>query len=315
MLAIRRSTDDLARIQDWLLKHPSPDPRIGAYFSRPAGSTFTVDYSRLAAVLAPGGGPAIWQPRSVRSLETLRGLLAGSALLRRILSSTDAWSVIEPSGEDFDRVYSLLQGPAVGVPEEAGDHLLVAMVGRANLYLEVKEARKTSGELFKHGREGFESRVIPESSRAAHRDRGVSHRELADLGNERSELLKSLVDDVVRSGKIERIRRMGLVRDVPDEQLRQQISPEKLRSMLVYWTMKQVYTRFNKLRRQEFIESERIPSNGPLRLQLPEELKGLPPEFKGLPSPKEVERLYEGRVACPPGSDQGFPDPVVTRNS
>ena len=136
--------------------------------------------------------------------------------------------------------------------------------------------------------------MIPESARAAHRDRGISRWELADLGNERSELLKSLVDYVVQSGKIERIPRMGLVRDVPDERFRQPIGPEKLRSMLVHWTMKQVYTRFNKLRRQGFIESERIPSNGPLVYQLPEELKGLPPEFKGLPPPEEVDRPTTG---------------------
>ena len=128
--------------------------------------------------------------------------------------------MIEPSGEDFDRVYSLLQCPAVGVPEEVGDHLLVAMVGREPLsgISGSEGGSKKIRRVFKHGREGFESRVIPESARAAHRDRGISHWELADLGNERSELLKSLVDYVVQSGKIERIPRMGLVRDVPDEQ-------------------------------------------------------------------------------------------------
>jgi hypothetical protein len=299
MLAIRRSTDDLARIQDWLLRHSSPDPRIGAYFTRSAGSTFTVDFARLAAVIAPGDGPAIWQARSVRSLETLRGLLAGSALLRRILASSDACQEIVPSGEDYGRVYSLLQGPAVGVPEEAGDHLLVAMVRRANLYLErapylEEAARRACGKGFKQGREGFESRMIPRSYRASERDRGISRRELADLGNVRSELLKSLIDDVVKSEQIGRIRSMGLVRDLAEERCRQGIGQEELRSMLVHWTMKQVITRFHKLCRQGFIESERMPSNGPLVYQLPDELKGLPPEFKGLPSPEEVERLITG---------------------
>jgi hypothetical protein len=293
MLAIRRSTDDLARIQDWLLRHPSPDPRIGSYFSRPAGSTFTVDFARLAAVIAPGDGPAKWQPRSVRSRETLRGLLAGSALLQRILASSGAWNEIDPSGEDYGRVYSLLQGPAVGVPEEAGDHLLVAMVGRANLYLE-QASRRPCGEVFKQGREGFDSRVIQRSSRATDRDRGISHRELADLGNERSKLLASLIGEVLKAGEIGRIRKMGLVRDLAEERWRQGIGQEELRSMLVRWTMKQVITRFEKLRRQGFIESERIRSNGPLVYQLPDELKGLPPEFKGLPSPEEVERLTTG---------------------
>jgi hypothetical protein len=230
----------------------------------------------------------------VRSRETLRGLLAGSALLQRILASPDAWDAIVPSGEDFGRAYSLLQGPAVGVPEAAGDRLLVAMVERANLHLEVKASRTPCGEVFKQGRQGFDSRVIQRSSRATGRDREISRRELADLGNERSELLKSLIDDVVKSREIGRIRRMGLIRDLAEERCRQGIGPEELRSMLVHWTMKQVITRFDKLCRQGFIESERIRSNGPLVYELPEELKGLPPEFRGLPSPEEVERLTTG---------------------
>jgi hypothetical protein len=293
MLAIRWATDDLARIQDWILRHPSPDPRIGAYFSRSAGSTFTVDFARLAAVVAPGDGPAIWQPRSVRSRETLRGLLAGSALLRTILANPDACQEIVPSGEDYGRVYSLLQGPAVGVPEEAGDHLLVAMVGRANLYLEMA-SRRPCGEVFKQGREGLESQVIQRSSRATDRDRGISRRELADLGNERSKLLASLIGEVLKAGEIRRIRKMGLVRDLTEERWRQGIGHEQLRSMLVYWTMKQLITRFDKLCRQRFLESKRIRSNGPIEYELPEELKGLPPEFRGLPLREEVEQLTTG---------------------
>src|SRR5262249_49610097 len=165
-----------------------------------------------------------------------------------------------------------------------------------------------------HGRDGLSSRVIRESNQAARRDRGISHRELADLGNERSKLLESLIDAVVQSGEIGRVRRMGLVRDVSDEQFRRRISPEELRPMLVYWTMKQVYTRFGKLRRQGFIESERPSSNGPIRLQLPEEIRGFSPEFMGLPSPEQVERLTVSRLTRLPGSDPRFPDHVVTRN-
>jgi hypothetical protein len=254
----------------------------------------------------------------VRSRATLRGLLAGSALLQRILASSDAWNEIVPSSEDFGRVYSLLQGPAVGVPEEAGDHLLVAMVGRANLYLErapyLEEAARTArGEGFKRGREGFESRVSQRSYRAAERDRGISRRELADLGNVRSELLKSLIDDVVKSRQIERIRSMGLVRDLAEERWRQGIGEEELRSMLVHWTMKQVITRFDKLCRQGFLESERIRTNGPLVYQLPDELKGLPPEFRGLPSPEEVQRLTTGPLTADPSLTTAFPAMLSNR--
>ena len=89
---------------------------------------------------------------------------------------------------------------------------------------------------------------------------------------------------------------MGLAREVSDERCLQGHSPEELRAILAWWSMKQVYSRFAKLRRQGFLEAVRSPSNGPLWLELPEELKGLPAEFQGLPSPERAEGLIAGSV-------------------
>ena len=106
------------------------------YFSRLAGTTTIVDYCRLAPVIAPTNGPAAWRPKTLRSLETLRGLLAGRALIREVLASANGPQRVVPSLEDYNSVYTFLQSPAVGVPEEASDPLLEAMVGRANLYMD-----------------------------------------------------------------------------------------------------------------------------------------------------------------------------------
>jgi hypothetical protein len=313
LLEIRRSRDELARTLDWLLSRPEPDPRIRAYFSRLPGNPIAISHSYLDPVIAPCAGSAIWRPRTLRSRDIQYGLLAGSAVLRTILANADAWQEIAASHEDYCQVYSFLRGPAVGVPEEASDRLLEAMVSRSNLYLE-QVARRASGDGFKQGREGFSSRVFRRSNPAAHPDRGISLRLLSDLGSGGSKPLESLIDAVVQSGDIGRIRSMGLDRDLSDEHCRRGIRREELRGMLLLWTYKQVYTRFDTLRRQGFIEWERESGNGALRFYLPEALQGLPAEFTGLPSPEQVKRLTESRSTCLPGSDHGFPNPIVTRN-
>ena len=69
---------------------------------------------------------------------------------------------------------------------------------------------------------------------------------------------------------------------------------------MVTWSMKQVRKRFDRLRREGFIEAERDPpGNGPWIIQLPEELRPLPGEFQGLPA---VDRVLE---ACRQ-SERGF---------
>jgi hypothetical protein len=294
LLALRGSPDELRRTRDWFLGHPDPDPRIRAHFSHLPPTSTPVDLSSLLPVIAPTNGPVAWRPR-LRTLETLQGLLAGHALLRAVLASASRPQRVVASLSDYRCVYAFLQSPVVAAPEETGDPLLEAMVERANLYLE-ERARQGCAGVFKQGRTGLTSRAPRVPGGLEDRDRAITCAELADLGHSHSPLLKSLIDAVVKSRDPGRIRKMGLDQEVSDERCLQGLSAAELLPMLACWSIKQVRTRFVRLRREGFITSERFPDNGADWFKLPEELRWLPAEFQGLPSPEQAKSLVAGSV-------------------
>ena len=63
---------------------------------------------------------------------------------------------------------------------------------------------------------------------------------------------------------------------------------EDLVAMLRSWTAKQARSRFDRMRRDGFVDASRQPANGPWVYHIPEEYGQFPGEFQGLPSAEQV---------------------------
>lgn len=286
---------EVARHRDFFAGDPPPDPRVRKFFARPWGPRSDASLAGLRALFVPGGEP-LWVPRSLRSVQVLRGLLAGHCLWRRLGIAHDEHQVVAPDLHDYAGVCDLLRRSRAGLPGEMGDPILAAMIRRANLHLRYREGASRDAGQVPAGRDRISS--LPKA-RTGHRDsarnRPIGLRELADLGNVRSSLASRLIDAAMLSGDPEALSSLGLFRRLPAGTSPGSLDRGAIAGLMVTWSMKQVRKRFDRLRREGFIEAERVPAgNGPWVIHLPEELKPLPGEFQGLPP---VERVAE---ACLP---------------
>lgn len=266
-----------------------------AFLSDPWGNRLEVSLAGLPALFGPDAG-SHWTPQSLRAVQTLRGLLAGYCLLGRLGVLPGDLGLIAPGLDEYAGVYELLQRSRAGLPEDSGDPLLAAMIRRANLYLKIRDDVPAAPRHVQVGREGLTSLATKRTGdQGSSGSRPIGLRELADLGNVRSSMTLSLVDAALSSSDTRAIQGLGLLRRLPADPSPRSLGREAIVPLLVTWSMKQVRKRFDRLRRQGFIEAERVPpGNGPWVILLPEELRPLPGEFQGLPT---VDRLAE---ACRP---------------
>jgi hypothetical protein len=160
------------------------------------------------------------------------------------------------------------------------------MVNRANVFLELKQEAE-----FVHSHPSLSNLGDP-----IHRQRGsrtrhelVSRREVADLGNIKSRLVREIVGYLHQfSEGYQRYVRMGLVRQPPSTSLFSDTKLPKLTSILRSWSPKQVRTQFQALRKSGLISGEREAGNGPWQYRLPEELEVSSSPFCTLPTVGEV---------------------------
>lgn len=186
---------------------------------------------------------------------------------------------------------SLLQSPILFLADAACDPLATDMVNRANVYLAAKsgEVRRCGSPFL--GREHDE--VDRENGRPG--KELITRREVADLGNVRSGMVRRLVEYLHQGADgYEWYCRMGLVRRPPDRDAWSTASPASLAANVRPWSVKQVRTHFDRLRRDGLITAEQEHRNGPWRYELPEELIDASSPFHDLPP---VARLRT------PGSD------------
>ena len=126
------------------------------------------------------------------------------------------------------------------------------------------------------------------AGRSGNRDL-ITRREVADLGNVRSRLVRHLVEFLRRRNDgYERFQRMGLVRRPPPRESLAENRCRDLVNVLRPWTAKQVRTHFDQLRRSGMITAERETANGPWRYALPEELQGRHSSYRRLPTAAEL---------------------------
>lgn len=283
LLTIHADPTELARTRLWLLENPEPDSRVLAYFRKSNQSRERVDFRRLEPLIRPSSGSALWKPRTLRSIETLRGMLIGRALLRRLAEGSPWSTPIEPDHADYASVFRVLQRTTSGLPEEVGDRLVAVMVARANAYLRHRDGNVPT-TAFPNRRDGMTSRADG-ADKVGESDREITLRELADLGDLRSTTLKELVGSVLESQDGKTLKEFGFLKLVGSIDGQMAIDAKEIRRSLIGWSPKQVRMRFNRLRKQGFIDAERDPpGNGPWVYRLPESLRSLPGEFQSLPS-------------------------------
>ena len=118
----------------------------------------------------------------------------------------------------------------------------------------------------------------------------ITRRELADLGNINSATVRKLVEflKTVDDG-YDLFERLGLVRQLPPTNEWKQLPPSSLARLLRPWSMKQIRTHFDVLRRKGLITGERDHANGSWRYELPEELSAIGSTFANLPTAQELE--------------------------
>jgi hypothetical protein len=226
-----------------------------------------------------------WSIRRLREQELLRSLVTGAAVLRSLAHREGQPVAIEAltlTADDYEEVRLLLQSPAVTSADEPCNPLAKDMVSRANVFSQAKFAGPNAEDNpFRANGSGGGGRNL------------VTRREIADLGNVRSQLVRQLVGYVrSRSDGYQRFQRMGLVRRPPPLERWRNAEITTLIDFLRPWTAKQVRTHFDQLRRTGMITAERGTANGPWRYVLPEELQGRHVSFRRLPTATELTARY-----------------------
>ena len=177
---------------------------------------------------------------------------------------------------DYELVRRLLQSRLVAGADEAFDPLAADMVSRSNVYVAVKYGGGNDNPFY-----GDYSAM----------DRGerpgrelVTRREVSDLGNIRSRMVRRLIEFLQHQPDgYERFRQMGLVRRPPEQDAWRRAGINALVTYLRPWSAKQTRTHFEQLRRAGVITAEREHRNGPWQYTLPEDLMVRSNAFAGLP--------------------------------
>ena len=233
--------------------------------------------------------------RCIRDRHVLHGLLVGAGLRRSCQRDAVAGDAMHVSYQDYALVRSLLQSQLVVAGDVPVDPLAVAMVNRANVYLDVKyDPGQTEANPFQADEFYDRDRQITES-------RGrplVTRREIADLGNLRSGLVRRLIEQLQsRNDGFELFGRMGLARRPPNSNDWPNTSANQLAQLLQPWTVKQVRTHFERLHKASLITAERHPSNGPWRYLLPEEFHTAHMTFADLPAVEHLTAEFPEHAA------------------
>lgn len=210
--------------------------------------------------------------------------LVKALLLGKALCSSEANSIIGKT--EYTAVRRLLCSEVVAGGDSHVDPLALAMVNRANVYL----------NLIQVCADGAETLLSPSRLHDLQRIRGgqtkkdlITRRELVDLGNPNGTLLRNIVDRLSESSDGYSIfQQLGLSRPCPPEMNWRALAGNKKLSLLRSWSYKQVRTHFEALHRQKLIGGERESANGSWQYRLPESLSQVIHRFHWLPKPEEV---------------------------
>jgi hypothetical protein len=210
----------------------------------------------------------------------LVGLMIGVSVLRTAGDTTSDLADIAVTSDDYRFVRARLQRPLSCSADVECDPLAVDMVQRTNVYLGIRFGRDTSPDDSIWARKGEYMQL----DRSSGRKPPVTRREIADLGNTKSGLIRRLVTSLQRmQDGCSQFAKLGLVRRLPSERDWLCASSADLAKCLKPWSVKQVRTNFDTLQRRGLVTAVREHNNGPWQYELPEALTTNGSPFGGLP--------------------------------
>ena len=269
-LVLRGDGSEQAEVAQWQLTAGDDRP---AWRSIPSALNIHVEPALDAGLTAfrlPTAGDG-----GVRNRQVLDALLTGATVVRSLREVPVASDVIT-NIVDYELVRRLLQTRLVAGADETFDPLAADMVSRANVYMAVKYGTGNDNPF-----DGDYS-AMDRGERAGREL--VTRREVSDLGNIRSRMVRQLIEFLLRQPDgYERFRRMGFVRRPPERNAWQRVGINALVTYLRPWSAKQLRTHFEQLRRASVITAERKHGNGPWQYTLPENLTVRSNAFGGLP--------------------------------
>lgn len=286
---VAQGDDDFSdRLGLWLQQHseflklPEVDPDNG----------LSVDTSRLRAAIRHA---AVGRSISVRDIHIVTGLVAGAAINEAMQDGALIKNIQVPGPQHYAEVYGLLNARPFHTIEHPHDDITLFMVARANAYLQTKADNSAVKPTRLGGRVGSASTLQEAKPAATDRPRHITRRELVDLGNPKSSLVKKLLENIAQSNDVEVLKRIGFtatVRSRESQCTRKPDASELIKSMTT-WTYKMVRTRFDRLQSEGLIEARKTANNAALEYMVPEEFINGRSRFAQLPAPEEVKTNYE----------------------
>ena len=230
-------------------------------------------------------------PSQFRDREILRGLLIGASLMRWLDHGTDQTDAVPTvTLEDYELVRTLLRSPSVCPVDDRFDALAVAMVKRGNVLAGVKFGDDSSERNpFYTIRDAY----LRQSSDAIPPRPLITRKELADLGNKRSQMVRNLIEYLQSTNDYEGFSRMGFAGPIPEQGSWRRRSAEELATLLRSWSVKQVRTHFEQLQKAGLVVAERDRANGPWLYTLPEEISQPTNPFRDIPSSAELQEIVQ----------------------
>lgn len=290
-LVLRCDSDESAAITQW---------SILAGQSGPGWENFhTPTQVRMNPALVPlmalNSSSTAGGVRCIRDRHVFQGLLTGAGLRRSCGQQSWTGESVDVNLQDYELVRRLLQSRLVASADAPVDRMAVAMVNRADTFLTVKYGPdQTDANPFPADEYYDRDGPITESPRRPL----VTRREIADLGNIHSGMVRRLIEQLQRrSDGFELFGRMGLARRPPNRDDWSRTAASPLTGLLRSWTVKQVRTQFERLYRSGLITAERHPRSGPWRYLLPEEFNGTGSAFADLPPVEQLAPDHPSQAA------------------
>ena len=287
-LLLRCDADELRAITQWLVA----GSRLHANWANASHATSVVLNSVLGAAVSPRSTPGRRWPTRFRDSRILQGLLTGACMIRSLEHNNQANVSPELTFSDYGPVRTYLQSPTVCPVDEPIDTLAADMINRANVYLGIKFGDDSSERNPFYVPDRASLRQWSDAGPPRHL---ITRKEIADLGNTRSGMVRKLVEYLHRTEDgYDPFVRMGLRQAAPGQDGWPGRSAESLTALLRSWSVKQVRTHFERLQEAGLIAAARERANGPWLYTLPEELTDFANPFRDLPTATELGENIAG---------------------
>lgn len=231
-------------------------------------------------------------PFSIRDIHLVTGLSTGMIINQSLQASSVACSIPKVGPDQYAEVHRLLNERPFHVIDRPHDDVTLQMVARANAYLKMTSEDATQQPTRMGGRSGSFSTLQETIPANAVRHRHITRRELVDLGDPNSGIVKRLVEYLLQSGDYESLKKIGVEGGFGGSPHIRELDTSSLVKTIPSWTYKMVRSRFGRLQSEGLIEAQKAAQNAALEYTVPEQLVSGRSLFGHLPSPEEVKAKY-----------------------